>query len=436
MNKLCLAVILLVATLSACNSNKQNQNQNELSLVDEIKTEAQFISDQKLFEGVSLPVYTEKISVSGDKTLKMPTGAEIDIPANAFIDRHGNEIKGDVTIKYKEIKSPADIIIENINMTYDSAGQTYQFMTAGMFDLRAFSGDNELLLKEGKSIEVSYLSDKPGHYNFYHYDKGWKYAGVPKENIPLNAGIKESKTTGMLEPTQVNTEEDLIVDIKLDHKRFSELAIYKKVLWKYAGDLGNEDAIEILRKPVSKTSLEASGKKGGYLYKFSTASGNFEFPVKPVFSEKAMKEAMKAYQASQSKPDPTPQIKRTIDVSRLGLMNYDVIYKYPNPMVVEVEFTIKNNENQKVEGLPLFHITGEDNVLVDISKQKQITYSKKLNNKFVAVLPGKKVAVLGTSGFLKTINEKGKATKILIELTELEEQILSGSDLNRIISGL
>jgi hypothetical protein len=429
-------LMLFCVALFACNSINNKENASNDTKIEEIKTDARLISTEKLFEGIELPVFVEIIKANQDKKLIAPTGAEIKVPANAFVDKDGNEIKGEVTIKYKEIKSPADIIIENIDMTYDSAGQTYQFMTAGMFDLRAYSGENEVLLKAGKSIEVSYISDKKGNYGFYQNNGGWKYIGVPKENVLLKANIENEQVPGVLMPTVANADEDLIIDIKTSHKNIPELSIFKTVLWKYNGNLSNEEVANVLGKPVSNTSLEASKKKGEYIYKFTNQKGTYEFPVKPVFSPKVMKEAIKSYNDALAKLNTSPKIKRTVDVTQLGLMNYDAIYHRPDAILVDVDFKIKNNEQTKVQGLPLFHITGADDVLVNITDQKNIYYSKNLNNKIVAVLPGHKVAVMSTSDFIRSMKNRQIGKQVVLELTEIDAKINSSSDLNNIISGL
>lgn len=426
--------LLIIVALIACNSNKKEESDD--ARVEEIRTNARFISSEKLFVGLELPLYTEKIKASREKKLIMPTGAEIKIPADAFVDKTGKDIKGEVTIKYKEIKSPADIIIENIDMTYDSLGKNYQFVTAGMFDLRAYSGDEEVKLKTGKSIEVSYISNKKGNYGFYYNESGWKYAGSPKENIPLNANAENSPNSGILLPVAANASEDLIIDIKTSHKNFPELAVYKNVLWKYSGELSTKEVSGILDKPVANSALLASNKTGEYIYKFKTSVGNYEFPVKPVFSPKAMKEALKAYNEMIAGKENNQKIKRIVDVTRLGLMNYDAIYHRSDAMLVSIDVKIKNNEQTQVKGLPLFHITGEDDVLVNISDKREIYYSKELNNKIVAILPGHKVAVMGTKDFVKAMQSSSKGKTVILELDEMETQIKSVGDLNNIISAL
>jgi hypothetical protein len=436
MNKLFLIIMFLTLTSLILNcKGKTDSSQSEITQ-NEIDTSSAIFPGEKLFTGIELPVYKEKIMPDKDQKLMMPTGAEMKIPSGAFIDKQGNEVKSEITIHYKEIKSPADIIIENVDMSYDSLGKTYQFATAGMFELRAYSDAGELALKQGKSIELSYISNQSGHYNFYYYDKGWKYQGSPKENIPLQHTIDADPDVGLLMPTPVNTEKDLILDIKINHKNFPELSVYKNILWKYSGKLSAEEAGQILQEPVSGSSLAAGVKKGEYLYKFSTAKGKYEFQVQPVFSAKLMKEALNSYHASLAKSSKQQGIKRMVDVTKLGLMNYDIIYQRPDALLVKVDFKVKNNDGLKVQGLPLFHITGEDNVIVNITDTRDIYYSPAQKNKIVAVLPDKKLAVMGTADFIKAMQKSQNLRQVLLELIETGEPVKSHDDLNSIISGL
>lgn len=427
-------MLALTSLFFNCNG-KKDSSQTEIAQ-NERDTSNTFIPAVKLFSGIDLPVYMEKIKPDKDQKLMMPTGAEMKIPSGAFVDKHGNDVKSEITIHYKEIKSPADIIIENVDMSYDSLGKTFQFATAGMFELRAYSDAGELSLKQGKSIELSYISNQSGHYNFYYYDKGWKYQGSPKENIPLQHTMDADPEVGLLMPTPVNTEKDLILDIKINHRNFPELSVYKNILWKYSGKLSAEEVGQILQEPVSGTSLAAGVKKGEYLYKFSTAKGKYEFQIQPVFSAKLMKEALDSYHASLAKSSKQQGIKRTVDVTKLGLMNYDVIYQRPDAIMVKVDFKIKNNDGLRVQGLPLFHITGEDNVIVNITDTRDIYYSQAQKNKIVAVLPDKKIAVLGTADFIKAMQKSPNLKQVLLELIEIGESVKSHDDLNSIISGL
>ncbi|MDF1549728.1 MAG: hypothetical protein P1P88_18010, partial [Bacteroidales bacterium] len=243
-----LVFLIVLSLLFACNQSNQNQ-ENIITEVFQVNARS-LSSFEKHFEGVELPSYSQLIDNENTTNIKTPTGAEIIIPDNAFIDKNGKDVKGEVTIKYKEIKSPSDIIIENVDMTYDSAGVTYPFQTAGMFDLRAYSGKEEVYLKKDKKIELSYISSKKGTFNVYHYGEKWNYQGASKGEIPLNAETEPKYDVLPLKPVKTDPDNDLILSINASHKNIPELKMYKKVLWKYNGDLKKDEVANILSNPV------------------------------------------------------------------------------------------------------------------------------------------------------------------------------------------
>ncbi|NJO90002.1 MAG: hypothetical protein HC831_14430 [Chloroflexia bacterium] len=272
-------------------------------MVEEITTDARLISTIKnTFEGIALPQFVQKVETSKSTSIKTNTDAEITIPENAFVDKDGKDVKGEVIVKYKEIKSPSDIIIENVDMTYDSAGTTYQFQTAGMFDLRAYSGNDEVFLKNDKNIGVSYVSNKPGNYNVYYYNgKNWNYQGVSENGALLNANILPKDAIIPLMPVKVDPDNDLILDIDASHKHIPELSVYSKVIWKYNGDLTNDEVIKLLSSKVYKNSISQTGRQGKYTYNFTSGSTEYNFPIVPVFQPKAYKKAMKEYESALAK---------------------------------------------------------------------------------------------------------------------------------------
>ncbi len=434
MQKITLFLVSISFLFTCNNSSTENTN----TLVEEITTDARLVSTLKsTFEGISLPQFVQKVETSKSTSIKTNTDAEITIPENAFVDKEGKDVKGEVAVKYKEIKSPSDIIIENVDMTYDSAGTTYQFQTAGMFDLRAYSGNDEVFLKNGKNIEVFYVSNKPGNYNVYYYNgENWNYQGVSENEVPLNANIQPKDAIIPLKPVKVDPDNDLILDIDASHKQIPELAVYKRVIWKYNGDLTNDEVVKILSSKVYKTSISQTGVKGKYTCNFKSGSKEYNFPIVPVFQPKVYKKAMKEYEYAVSQSNAPKKIVRKVNVSQLGLMNYDILYHRSDAVIVSADFKIKNEPETKVQGLPLFHITGEDDVVVNASYTKKLYYSQSLSNKIVAIFPDKTVAVMSTEDFIKAAQKKGADGKAIFELQRLDKQITNPGDLDEIISSL
>jgi len=380
-----------------------------------------------------LPVTSFVIETKKEQKLKAESGTEIIVPADAFVDKSGKDIKGKVTLKYKEIKTPSDMIIENVDMTYDSAGVVYQFQTAGMFDLRAFSNGEEAFLKQGKNIKVSYVSEKKGNYNLYRYNKNWNYQGPTKGELPSNIPQNINTRTIGLKPVKVDPSNDLVLDIKANYAKIPELEKYKKIIWKYDGDLAKEEIVKILSSNIYNTELVATGVSGKYNYRFKSKSGNFEFPVVPVFSSKEYQKALNNYNNELAMNNAPVKVKRIVNVTELGLMNYDRIYHRSDAVMVKAEFKVNNS---KIQGLPLFHITGDDDVVVRLDQQPSMLFSESLNNKIVAIMPGNKVAVLSTQDFIKSAKGAKKGEQLSFDLKLLDNQVVSSADLNEIISNL
>jgi hypothetical protein len=129
-------------------------------------------------EGVDVrkSIYVTDAAI-GDE-IEYPSGTIISIPPNAFVDANGNEIKGAVTIDYREFRDQVDILVSGIPMVYDSAGQAGEFQSAGMFEMNASVNGKEVFLAPGKQVNMQFaVVDTASSYNFYKLDDkaGWQY---------------------------------------------------------------------------------------------------------------------------------------------------------------------------------------------------------------------------------------------------------------------
>ncbi|MHB1277611.1 MAG: hypothetical protein ACYC1Q_04370 [Bacteroidia bacterium] len=115
-----------------------------------------------------------------------PSGTKIRVPGSCLIDQNGKKVSGAVEFRYREFHDPIDIALSGIPMHYDSAGTNYYFQTAGMTELRAFQGDEELVLEAGKKIQIDLQSQVDGTFNLYQLNEqtGWQPRGSnsPQKN--------------------------------------------------------------------------------------------------------------------------------------------------------------------------------------------------------------------------------------------------------------
>ncbi len=106
--------------------------------------------------------------------------AFLHLPADALVDEWGNPIDEPVKISYCPLSDPVDVYLSGVPMSYDSAGSTEAFRTAGMVRLEAetYSG-KKVSLKKGQSMRLDMPTTKESDdFNFYTFNEdqgGWEF---------------------------------------------------------------------------------------------------------------------------------------------------------------------------------------------------------------------------------------------------------------------
>lgn len=123
--------------------------------------------------------------------LNYHTGTRIVVPKGAFLNENGDVVDGEVEIQYIEYHDQAEIFMSGIPMTYDSAGTTYHFESAGMLEIYAFQNGEVLKTNPEKAIQIEMKSRQEGsHFNIYRYDEvanNWVYKGKDQVTpLPLD----------------------------------------------------------------------------------------------------------------------------------------------------------------------------------------------------------------------------------------------------------
>ena len=141
-----------------------------------------------------IPYASYKIDAAKGASLHHAGNSKINIPKKALVDRSGKEIVGEVTIQYREFHDLGDIVLSGIPMQYDSAGKSYQFESAGMFEIKGTQNGEPVFIKPGEKIRVEMASGNPEtKFNQYLLDtvKGnWTYL---KKDLPLQTELSTAE---------------------------------------------------------------------------------------------------------------------------------------------------------------------------------------------------------------------------------------------------
>ena len=283
--------VFVVAVTTTVASILINSNEDDENMVVASKTTQSAPDDEFDYEDdtpcVNPPIKEMDLEYSSyfikaeqGGSLVHTTGSEISIPPFAFEDKDGNELTGEVEIRYREFHDQLDIFFSGIPMTYDSAGVAYNFESAGMLDIQGFQNDQPIKIQSDKEIEVNMSSNNSSPtFNIYYLDQEngrWNYEGKddivtdqpedqvahlsPEEILELpeivdcgNRVIElseqkeeaskslqkaieqtvDAKSNKPLKPREVNKER-YSFDLAVDPNDFPELSSYKDVVFEVA----------------------------------------------------------------------------------------------------------------------------------------------------------------------------------------------------------
>ena len=400
--------------------------------------------------------YTEmEVNAAEGKTISLPNGTKLVVPANAFVDADNNPIQGKVNLKYKEFHDAADIILSGIPMTYDSGGTKMNFQTAGMFEILGFQNGQPIFIGKDKSVEVkmgSYVREN--NYNFYRLDtvsKNWSYQGMPTIEPNNDKAMKLQGMTGPpatkpIEPKPFNSDK-FVFDLKINTKAYPELTDFNNIIWQYDGNsdsLNPEKNQWIFTEKWTDIKLEMKDADSSTFWLLlSNKNKNFKSQVKPVFAGRKLQDAKKNYEKRKieyeaylkKKREAVERIKnecdfvRSLSVSAFGTYNHDRFYNIPDAVKISANFETEEEVDNRTK---VFFITADNRAVIPyaVGPGNSFAYSPSEANTLVAVMPGDKIAIF------KDFNQLGFTSsnapkEYTFKLKTQEQKITNSDDLRK-----
>lgn len=382
------------------------------------------------FESFTVPGENMKVDPSQANELKTKEGTCVHIPGNAFVFGDGQPVSDSVEISIEEYRTAAEILASGIPMKCDSAGQTYNFESAGMFEISGNSGGREVFLAEGKSIDVDFVSIASGGYDFYFFDDEtgqWQNTNAAvaetkddivkdKEEAEMSDTVSR-KDEKIVKPNRID-EKKSIIDFDITLKNFPELNVYSGIVWQYSGNskFKDPDSNKWIFKTKWKTyELLATEDETEYILKLTSKDRSFVTSVVPVLNDKDYAEAMVTFrknletmneQMADAKKEVDRQaaeyaVVRSFSINKMGLYNWDRMYKEPNALLLEASFTFDTYTMNDFNDISVFFITDEGRTVVKYPPDywKKFAFNPEVENKFIAVLPEDKVAYFSAKDF-------------------------------------
>lgn len=273
---------------------------------------------------ITIPYTTYTVEASSGGEFGYESGTQIMVPGNSFLDQHGNVVKGDVELVYREFRDPLDFFLSGIPMQYDSAGVRYEFESGGMFEINAFQDGSPLKVNPVSPIQVRLASDNcTRNFNRYYLDtlaRNWVYKGktdimqvadssayldeLPDSSSTIAGAEKEWKDAQKKAVTlekhrpfvpQRLDESKYNFNIAADPEEFPELALYKGLRFQVSDE--NKDFTSAMYKIVWEDVIIKENTPG-VNYKIILKKGETEHTVTvfPVFNGQDYEPAMKQFE--------------------------------------------------------------------------------------------------------------------------------------------
>jgi hypothetical protein len=194
-----ITIVCTITYLSLFNSQNKQIKKDETLITKNTGTGAPKETTRKAFinepsQKLKIPYSVYKINNEQGGNITHHTSSKIKIPKNSFVDKNGKDIIGDVTIEYKEFHDMGDIVVSGIPMTYDSAGTTYNFESAGMFNIKGSQNGEPVFIKPDKVLDVELASStKDDLFNQYYLDtlkKNWQCLKRDRALMPAKTNSK------------------------------------------------------------------------------------------------------------------------------------------------------------------------------------------------------------------------------------------------------
>lgn len=427
-----LVLIILAITFFGCagtqNNNNEINSESELSIIN-----SPFEGD---FQNDTVFILDPTIAT----TFESPNGTSIEIPANIMVNASGDLITDKVELSFNQYHSAADILASGIPMSYDSAGVSNNFESAGMFTLNAEANNKKVFVKEGESMQVNLASDKDQGFNFYELDEqngDWTFENSP-EAPTRNERFDPSKKPILPEEA---SNDAFVLDLNFDLSDYEELSVFSGIVWEY---VGTEDSLDPRKnKWVSRTqfndfALEPTYDTAyEYLLTMNKGKKSFTTKVKAALQGEDFENAMAAFKSKKQEiADKIDYLQkpfiRSVQIDGFGTYNYDYIHQMADPEPIFADFNFHDMNKYKEKSL-VFVVYPESDVVVNYPKNMWSNFGidKSKDAKVLAVLPDNKIAIFNQD--IDNCYGKGEYT---FDMDILEDKLANKGDLEKIIASL
>ena len=360
------------------------------------------------------------------------TGSNITIPANALVDKHGNLVTGEVNVKYREFHDAYQIMQAGIPM---GNIENDALQSAGMFEIKAFQGNDELDLGAGKEIGVQLAAYRPSDgYDIYQLNKDNKWDLTGKAVRSVNT--EKFDKCAALPPLPSHPQDprasadDIIVDVDADYKTNPHLNAVRATKWKAVRQPGEsmEDKLWAFRIAWDNLKIEKDDPEHQIYRMVMSASipdstyknkirKSFSLKVMPVLTGDDLVAALEDFNKQMAEYDKGAEMilaeerrlaeeadaVNSFSINDMGLWNCDKYVNKQEYAKVKAKFDFTDKLNPYYERIKVYVMNHDDNTVQVYNPTTWNSFYLKTgsNTSLMAVMPGGKIAIFSADEFRK-----------------------------------
>lgn len=431
-----------ISMLISCSENKTNLAEQSTTAVEPLATETvDFVWQNNVqVEPQRFTINTQKESV-----IATESGSEIQIPADAFVDVNGNPILGEVDIIWKEFHTIGDQLLSNINMSYDSAGVQYPFISGGMFDINGAQNGVPIYIAEDKTLQVDLISKSAQKkFNFYQQDPNsgaWTY--VTTANGKPTAKVAEQ--TEKLDPNTTTNEAQIFDAQPKNIADFEELNPKEIAAWQVVKPIESKE-LNTIKNYTHSCYLNPNRKDGVYQMTFVGKKDTLTCAVLPytfkqaAIDTKANKKIFDKQKTERNEAQEAraafPEHVRSIPISSFAVYNWDVCARMSTPQTFYANFNIEKGFTD-IDDLKIALVCLSDNYQVQLfatGENKKFTFDSSKKNTIVAIDLDNKIYVVDPNEF--QLYQQGMTENDILSLKYTHKTLKSADDIDAVISKL
>jgi len=262
--------------------------------------------------GADVPYSEYAVMAEKGDTIFYPSGSILLFPPNAFSDKAGNIIRGEVKLAYRELTEPIDFFLAGIPMSFDSSGRHYAYQSGGMFELKAFKNGIPVFVNPAAKPFIALVGTGNEVISQVYFldtvqrkwiSKGMAVvgqrdaAGAQPSSAGNPAGSAGNILTVPVKPLLPSGNKPQIV-IEVVPGSFPELMVYNNLKFELQDAAKSWDP-KHADEEWSEIVLKRTAEEGLYSITFGNKSKTVTYKARPVLEGKDYEDAVKIFEAKQ-----------------------------------------------------------------------------------------------------------------------------------------